>query len=56
MTEARKRRTGQVWPDRRDEFEERLSDVEQQITSLIELVTRMHIDLNAHLGLDDDED
>lgn len=56
MTESRKQRTGQMWPDRRDEFNERLSDVEDQIASLIELVTRMHIDLTEHLGLADDED
>lgn len=56
MTESRKLRTGQVWPSRKDEFEQRLSDVEEQINSLIELVTQIHIDLAAHLGLEDDED
>lgn len=54
MTESRKQRTGQVWPDRREEFEERLADVEEQINSIIELVSQIHIDLTAHLA--DDED
>jgi len=48
MTESRKHRTGQVWDDRKDEFEERIRNIEKQINYLIELV--------ADLGLEDDED